>query len=499
MQTPANIDPWIQAASANLDISMPDRLKAINLFHEFQRLDWWSDYSDDGDVRYREMIRTGNALDQLKEFAGGGKDHAYLASRIYDKTAPEEFERPRAADGINRNAWYVAVEETPEVAAKVRDRLEVWEAWQQREFSTATIAADPWTAVYLQIPENADARLLAAAQVAAVALGMIELDGHGPRVPQGDGPAENQAKAMRRLDELDGRLAALIANENSPERIAGEKTPEPMTMEAIRADNWAAVDLPIPDNADPILLNNASFAAMACFNERHPPEGVTHEGWEERRSAAGERVKELADRMEPVWDTLGRADKKDLIIVFDHADQVRAWQAPSFDEFTISTDPWTAVYLPIPENAGRDLLEHARGWAADLAEYAARDPVHNGPFVTLPNDAPERLATATARMAELDSRLQIGHSRWTGEPLGDQEAMTIEAIARDPWAAIRKPMPEAPSDELLKVAREAVGHCLDELKPGSDRYEGAMGRLAEIEATMWAGVSQSAGKGQSHR
>jgi hypothetical protein len=93
-------DPWIEAASANLDISMSDRLKASNLFHEFQRLDWWSDYSDDGDVRYREMIRSGNALDQLKEFAGSGEDHAYLASRIYDKTAPEEFMRPSGA-------WYV--------------------------------------------------------------------------------------------------------------------------------------------------------------------------------------------------------------------------------------------------------------------------------------------------------------------------------------------------------------------------------------------------------
>ena len=97
--TPAKIDPWIRAASANLDISTAARVKASTLFHEFQRLDWWSDYSDDGDVRYRQAIRTGNALDQLKEFAGAGEDHAYLASRIYDKTAPEEFMKPRT--------WYV--------------------------------------------------------------------------------------------------------------------------------------------------------------------------------------------------------------------------------------------------------------------------------------------------------------------------------------------------------------------------------------------------------
>ena len=78
-----------------------------DLFGVFRWLDWWSVYCDDGDVRYREMIRTGTALDQLKEFAGAGKEQAYLASRIYDKTAPEEFMKPRAADGINPNAWYV--------------------------------------------------------------------------------------------------------------------------------------------------------------------------------------------------------------------------------------------------------------------------------------------------------------------------------------------------------------------------------------------------------
>jgi Domain of unknown function (DUF3846) len=99
-QTPATVDPWIQAASANLDISAADRLQASNLFHEFQRLDWWSDYSDDGDVRQREAARTHNAFAQLREFAGASNDHAYLASRIYDKTAPEEFAKPAR--------WYVA-------------------------------------------------------------------------------------------------------------------------------------------------------------------------------------------------------------------------------------------------------------------------------------------------------------------------------------------------------------------------------------------------------
>ena len=128
MQATANIDNWIQETSADLNISTADRLRASNLFHEFQRLDWWSDYSDDGDVRYREMIRTGNALDQLKEFAGAGKDHAYLASRIYDKTAPEEFSKPRT--------WYV-----PELDALPESQHSRWTGEPLGETAGATQSA----------------------------------------------------------------------------------------------------------------------------------------------------------------------------------------------------------------------------------------------------------------------------------------------------------------------------------------------------------------------
>lgn len=59
MQTPVNTEPWINGASANLNISTADQEKASNLFHEFQRLDWWSDYSDDGGVQFREMNQPG--------------------------------------------------------------------------------------------------------------------------------------------------------------------------------------------------------------------------------------------------------------------------------------------------------------------------------------------------------------------------------------------------------------------------------------------------------
>jgi hypothetical protein len=162
-----------------------------------------------------------------------------------------------------------------------------------------------------------------------------------------------------------------------------------ITIAAIRANKWAAVDMPIPERADPLLLDQASFAAFDCFNEREPPPGASPKAWAERRAAAAERVKELeelGDRMDAVWDTLDRPERKDLRAAIDHAEAVRAWQASAFDFDTINADPWTAIYLPIPEDAEHDLLEHARGWAADLAEYAARDPL-----ITMPAMPPNRL------------------------------------------------------------------------------------------------------------
>jgi hypothetical protein len=469
----------------------------------------------------------------------------------------------------------------------VRDALEIWEAWQQREFSAATIRADPWTAVYRPIPENADAALLAAAQVGAVTcVGMIELGEHGPRVVQGDGPAEQQVKAESRLAELDARLAVLTANENSRERIAvvgvqeGAKTPEPTQhraaavetseemeerhrdewelvhgdygveelpsqlerrhakereawawrqpafgKETLAADPWTAVYLPIPDDMpesfvpvgaftlrDARALVREMMAATVGPNDFESVEGrftfdklalgpllnrdsYTREG---NFAAAGARLAELDARLEI-------------------APEPRQTPEPMTIE-AIKRDPWNAVILELPENGTPQLYE-AVSIAAQTLYFTPEGELPRMPFPAPANDlewstlgdeiktrwkdaADKAYEAAEALDAAREAAPQInnpGYSRWSGEPLDDHEPMTIEAIARDPWAAIRKPIPQAPGDELLKVAREAVSRCLDELKPGSDRYVGAMGRLAELEWTTWAGVSQSACKGQSHR
>jgi hypothetical protein len=50
-----------------------------------------------------------------------------------------------------------------------------------------------------------------------------------------------------------------------------------------------------------------------------------------------------------------------------------AWNQPAFSRETIETDQWTAVYLLIPENPTRELLEYAHGWAVDLERYAVHE------------------------------------------------------------------------------------------------------------------------------
>lgn len=51
-----------------------------------------------------------------------------------------------------------------------------------------------------------------------------------------------------------------------------------------------------------------------------------------------------------------------------------AWKQPAFSRETIETDQWTAVYLPIPENAARELLEYAHGSAVAVIDQQLYGP-----------------------------------------------------------------------------------------------------------------------------
>ena len=64
----------------------------------------------------------------------------------------------------------------------------------------------------------------------------------------------------------------------------------------------------------------------------------------------------------------------------------------------------------------------------------------SAPSITRPRNLRARSDRHVAELAALEIRERA-------------EPMTLEAIERSRWAAVDKPIPEAPSDELLKAAR----------------------------------------------
>ena len=117
----------------------------------------------------------------------------------------------------------------------------------------------------------------------------------------------------------------------------------------------------------------------------------------------------------------------------DQIAEREAWQASAFSRETIETDPWTAVYLPIPENADLDLLREARAMARELQlstdgrEHSEPwlDELSLGPKLNRENYTREgNFEAATARRDELSERLELARS---AEP-ERQPAVSIEDI-----------------------------------------------------------------------
>ncbi len=194
----------------------------------------------------------------------------------------------------------------------------------------------------------------------------------------------------RRLAEQDHARSP----QTQPEAAAAQRgsEPESLTTEAIQRDAWNAVMLDIPENASIELL------------------GVIAETAQYLRVDAENRavVATSAEETEQWQELASEADQRfdDALVRWHEARAREAWRAPTFSRETIEADPWTAVYLPIPETADLTLLTEAQNWARDLVRYceAGRDDALSKPLVSLPNDAPEPHAAATARLAELGQR-----------------------------------------------------------------------------------------------
>jgi hypothetical protein len=245
----------------------------------------------------------------------------------------------------------------------------------------------------------------------------------------------------------EGHRRAELANEGSAKGIAAEEMNERemaaeaaraferanenpgkvLTAEDIEQNSWFAVAFDLPRGA------SAELAAATVRAAEDMGERAT--AWGNRASdpAEAERWLDLAE----LADT--RAENAALA---HHIAVARtAWQEPEFSRATIDTDPWTAVYLPVPAEAEPELLSSARSWANDLARYAEDGGALSQPLVNGENYTREQnIAAAYGRVVELDARLEVA-----------REPMTAEAIARDPWNAVALEIPADASRDLLSL------------------------------------------------
>ena len=258
--------------------------------------------------------------------------------------------------------------------------------------------------------------------------------------------AEEEEK--RRLAEQDQARSA------QPEAAAAQRAPEPepLTAEAIKRDAWNAVTLDIPENASTELLGIIVETAQDLRRDAEDHATVATSIEET------ERWRELASKADERFD--------DALVRWDKARAGEAWQAPTFSHETIEADPWTAVYLPIPEDADRTLLTEAQNWARDLVRYSeeGRDGALSKPLVSLPNDAPEPHAAATARLAELGQRelSQLSPNRPGPEPMPQRPEVAPDHDPDSPEARLAAMQKEL--EEKVRLGRINSSEMIYELR-----------------------------------
>jgi hypothetical protein len=262
---------------------------------------------------------------------------------------------------------------------------------------------------------------------------------------------------LRDAGEFD--RAAFDATEPDAALRAAWQAPE-FSRTTIAADPWTAVYLPIPERPNPWLLLKAHDAARECeaMIDRDPRGGPElpqlASGPDENRQRAGERAAELSQRLQasleegPLpWPTIP-----------DEHDRA-AWQAPEFSRKTMEVDPWTAVYLPIPDHADPQLLAYARSWVTDLRHAAelgvGSNSVYSGPVMDdMYYSREEKLAAATERLAALDERLEVARSH---------EARLAGIIGEASLRAVNDPIPRGADGETLNELRNSVLQTMEQL------------------------------------
>jgi hypothetical protein len=267
-----------------------------------------------------------------------------------------------------------------------------------------------WHAVARDLPGGASAGL-----AAAVVIITDELSDRATKWGnRTDDDKERRAwHALAEMAERRGEKASTLSERilavNEPE-ISRAAAAETLTVEAIRQDPWNAVRLDIPEDVSIELLQKISSTAREL---RGYSEGRTEAARDELK---GEEVERWAERAEAADFRLDDASLK-----LAEARAQEAWRAPAFSYQTIQTDPWTAVHLPIPEQAEPELLAFARNWASDLGRYAEMggrerefDIALGEPLVNADKFSREQnIEAAAERVAVLDARLELSREQMT--------------------------------------------------------------------------------------
>jgi hypothetical protein len=399
---------------------------------------------------------------------------------------------------------------------------ELREAWRAESFSRQTIEADPWTVVYLAIPEDADRWLLMRAMDAAAQCQDLVMRGSGPQLYQGNYDlAENMQRATARSAELGQRLEAALGRtpnpavepitpSNEPERdkSADEiKTPlndadrqtrgsdveqawqQPeLSADTIKLDRWTAGYLPIPENSNPKLLAEACRASAACIAwittdpDHGPKVPQGNDGPAENLHQAAARIDELTQRLERIG-AAQRPDVQDQLKLADgylrHAHDV----VPGPDGLQLDANDQVRV--------DRDILQ-ARVAVVDLlTRQLDRSPAQE-PAQEIQGEMEQARSAAASPEAVSSAAEQ--------ERTDGGEAFTLEDVKDKSWAVIEKPIPQVADVELLTQAREVAAFWVEETERDMTnplgaafedeyiaRFEAATARLSEINAHLRTG------------
>ncbi|MBV8738067.1 MAG: hypothetical protein JO007_12570 [Alphaproteobacteria bacterium] len=257
------------------------------------------------------------------------------------------------------------------------------------------IARDPWNAVALDLPADADPRLLflVADTARGLRFSLGDRAGEALGVPDIDAAARQQAELW---SDLADRVAA--REKEAEILIRGLSPNTPLSKEALAYDPWAAVYQPIPADAAAALLNDAYGMAVQCAEAVAGPPGPAQHTFEPTILYGTDHSRE--ENYEHAMQRIGELEVRL---------QAARQEQREFSLESIRDDPWSAVNLEIPAGADQALLMEAHATVVECCQAVSRTA---GPFdIQAPdNDQTQsrNLENAMRRLEELGDRLRAG-------------------------------------------------------------------------------------------